>query len=108
VAMRRVDAWPGSPRVPDTDDLFPEGWHRAAELAALDPDAMRSRAEALGTTTLMEFDQIVAADRTRPDAAPSRPRTLSVSSLIDYARCPKLFFWSQVRPLPRRSSRAAR
>jgi DNA helicase II / ATP-dependent DNA helicase PcrA len=36
------------------------------------------------------------------------PSSLSVSSVIDYLRCPKLFYWSQVRPLPRRPSQAAR
>jgi len=42
--------------------------------------------------------------------APGRrsPSTLSVSGLVTYARCPKQFFWSVVRPLPRRSSAAAR
>ena len=43
-------------------------------------------------------------------AAPPRsaPATLSVTGLVTYARCPKQFFWSVVRPLPRRSSAAAR
>jgi DNA helicase-2/ATP-dependent DNA helicase PcrA len=31
-----------------------------------------------------------------------------VSALIDYARCPKRFYWSTVRPLPRFSGPAAR
>jgi DNA helicase-2/ATP-dependent DNA helicase PcrA len=31
-----------------------------------------------------------------------------VSSLLTYERCPKMFYWSYVRPLPRRSSEAAR
>jgi DNA helicase-2/ATP-dependent DNA helicase PcrA len=119
VDLRRVDAWPGPARMPDADDLFPEGWHRAAEEGAADPASLRQHAEELGMSTLMEFDRVLVADRdraamirerTRPDPVHPwpTPRTLSVSSLIDYARCPKLFFWSQVRPLPRRSSRAAR
>ncbi|MGI8777209.1 MAG: ATP-dependent DNA helicase [Acidimicrobiales bacterium] len=33
---------------------------------------------------------------------------LSVSGLVTFTRCPKQFFWSDVRPLPRRSSPAAR
>jgi DNA helicase II / ATP-dependent DNA helicase PcrA len=31
-----------------------------------------------------------------------------VSGVIDYLKCPKLFYWSSVRPLPRRPSQAAR
>ncbi|HUR22981.1 MAG TPA: PD-(D/E)XK nuclease family protein, partial [Acidimicrobiales bacterium] len=33
---------------------------------------------------------------------------LSVTGLVTYARCPKQFYWTVVRPLPRRSSAAAR
>ncbi|MGH9278323.1 MAG: UvrD-helicase domain-containing protein, partial [Acidimicrobiales bacterium] len=42
--------------------------------------------------------------------APPRqaPTGLSVTGLVTYARCPKQFYWSVVRPLPRRSSPAAR
>jgi DNA helicase-2/ATP-dependent DNA helicase PcrA len=36
------------------------------------------------------------------------PATISVGGLIDYARCPKRFYWSVVRPLPRFSGPAAR
>jgi len=45
-----------------------------------------------------------------PPAAPTRtaPTALSVTSLVSYARCPKQFYWSVVRPLPRQSSAAAR
>ena len=44
----------------------------------------------------------------RPAPLRSAPSTLSVTGLVTYARCPKQFFWSVVRPLPRRSSAAAR
>ncbi|MFP5319956.1 MAG: ATP-dependent DNA helicase [Acidimicrobiia bacterium] len=42
--------------------------------------------------------------------APRRtvPAALSVTGLVTFARCPKQFYWSVVRPLPRRSSAAAR
>ncbi|MCA1682987.1 MAG: PD-(D/E)XK nuclease family protein [Actinobacteria bacterium] len=40
-----------------------------------------------------------------PTAAPT---ALSVTGLVTYARCPKQFYWTVVRPLPRRSSAAAR
>jgi DNA helicase-2/ATP-dependent DNA helicase PcrA len=36
------------------------------------------------------------------------PPALSVTGLVTYARCPKQFYWTVVRPLPRRSSAAAR
>jgi DNA helicase-2/ATP-dependent DNA helicase PcrA len=41
-------------------------------------------------------------------APPARPRALNVTSIVTYAQCPKKFYWSFIRPLPRRSSRAAR
>ncbi|HEX2275110.1 MAG TPA: ATP-dependent DNA helicase [Acidimicrobiales bacterium] len=45
----------------------------------------------------------------RPPALPRRaPAALSVSGMVTYARCPKQFFWTVVRPLPRRASAAAR
>jgi DNA helicase-2/ATP-dependent DNA helicase PcrA len=42
--------------------------------------------------------------------APRRtvPSALSVTGLVTYARCPKRFYWTVVRPLPRRSSASAR
>ncbi len=48
-------------------------------------------------------------DAAPPPAAPARraPLALSVSSLVSFARCPRQFHWSAVRPLPRRSWRAA-
>lgn len=35
------------------------------------------------------------------------PRSLSVSSVVSYVRCPKQFFWNAVQPLPRRPTAAA-
>ena len=53
-----------------------------------------------------------AANARGPTAAtadPRRiPRTLSASALIDHALCPKRFYWTRVRPLPRFSGPAAR
>ncbi|MGZ5297951.1 MAG: PD-(D/E)XK nuclease family protein, partial [Actinomycetota bacterium] len=39
---------------------------------------------------------------------PVARRTVSVGGVIDYARCPKRFYWTAVRPLPRFSGPAAR
>jgi DNA helicase II / ATP-dependent DNA helicase PcrA len=36
------------------------------------------------------------------------PPSLSVTSLVSYARCPRQFYWTAVRPLPRPTSLAAR
>jgi DNA helicase-2/ATP-dependent DNA helicase PcrA len=58
-----------------------------------------------------------ARARTTPDgslfppiepAPPARPRALNVTSIVTFNQCPKKFYWSVVRPLPRRSSHAAR
>jgi DNA helicase-2/ATP-dependent DNA helicase PcrA len=48
-------------------------------------------------------------DAAPPPAAPARPApfALSVSALVSFARCPRQFHWSVIRPLPRRGSTAA-
>jgi DNA helicase-2/ATP-dependent DNA helicase PcrA len=117
--LRRAQSsrWPPIARTDDGDEQFPQGWHRAAEEAVREPPSVRGRVEALGPAALRDFDRALAADlerasliraRTRTAGGPAVPSTLSVTSLIDYAQCPKMFFWSQVRPLPRRPSEAAR
>jgi DNA helicase-2/ATP-dependent DNA helicase PcrA len=118
VELRRsAERWPPPARAADADELFPQGWRRAAEEAVEDPTGLASRAALLGPGPSGEFETALAAhreraqlirERARPEGSPALPSTLSVSSLIDYMRCPKLFFWSHVRPLPRRPSRAAR
>src|SRR5205085_7271943 len=82
-AMRRY-----ARRAVATDDLPSDPMHR--------PPASRQ-------APLLEDDEL-------PPAAPTRtaPTALSVTSLVSYARCPKQFYWSVVRPLPRQSSAAAR
>jgi DNA helicase-2/ATP-dependent DNA helicase PcrA len=55
----------------------------------------------------LQLDDIVvpvAAGVAERDA----PNALSVTSLVSLTRCPKQFWWSVVRPLPRRPSPAAR
>jgi DNA helicase-2/ATP-dependent DNA helicase PcrA len=113
----RAARWPGPGRLDDMDDLFPEGWLAAAEAAVRDASSVDERADRLppgervAYQARMEVDLERAAlieERTRPDAGHPPPSSLSVSGLLDYLRCPKLFYWSQVRPLPRRPSPAAR
>ncbi len=111
--------WPGPAlRQDEADGLFPEGWRSAAVAAygsgAVDPAALaRLDADQRG-----EFDRRSAERRTtaahlRERAHAERehpwiPDATSVGGLIDYARCPKRFYWSAVRPLPRFSGPAAR
>ncbi|HEX2026289.1 MAG TPA: PD-(D/E)XK nuclease family protein, partial [Actinomycetota bacterium] len=114
----RAKDWPRAARKDDADELFPEGWHRAAVDAVQDPSSVGWRAlqtldgaELATYRRLMEEDAERARlieDRTRVERTPQAPTNLSVSGLLDYVRCPKLFFWSYVRPLPRKPNPAAR
>jgi DNA helicase-2/ATP-dependent DNA helicase PcrA len=118
IRRQRAAGWPGPAKPDDTDELFPEGWHRAAVDAVDEPTSLEWRSlQMLGPDEEREYRERLAADlerarliqeRTRQDRTPPPPRTLSVTGLLDYVRCPKLFYWSQVRPLPRRPSEAAR
>ena len=118
VRRERAKEWPRRARPDDADELFPEGWHRAAVDAGEDPSSVEWRAlQTLEGGELREYRTQVTEDveraelierRTRSERRPAPPTTLSVTGLLDYARCPKLFFWSQVRPLPRKPNPAAR
>ncbi|HXF72243.1 MAG TPA: ATP-dependent DNA helicase [Actinomycetota bacterium] len=115
---RFVRDWPGPALRDEADALFPQGWRRAAAEAAeaggvppawvegldhAERDAYRGLAAERRTlaAALVERERTVAA-------TPRAPSTLSVSGVIDYLRCPKRFYWSVVRPLPRFSGPAAR
>jgi DNA helicase II / ATP-dependent DNA helicase PcrA len=113
----RLRGWPTPARADDRDEVFPEGWRRFAQEAADDPAVARGRAEELGPAVLAGFDRAMIADRERAaliegrtgsPRQPGLPSSLSVSRVIDYLRCPKFFYWSVVRPLPRRPGEAAR
>jgi ATP-dependent DNA helicase UvrD/PcrA len=118
IALRaeRARTWPASSRVA-ADDLFPAGWASAAADAVDDPATVTARAAALEPAQRALFDERVRSHlerldlvraRTGDDEAPAAPSSLSVSSLLTYERCPKMFFYTVVRPLPRRPSEAAR
>jgi ATP-dependent DNA helicase UvrD/PcrA len=113
----RAATWPRPARPDDADELFPEGWHAAAVEAARDPGGVERRVASLDAGERAAFERRLAADaeraerireRTELDLPTPAPTTLSVSGVIDYLKCPKLFYWSSVRPLPRRPSQAAR
>jgi hypothetical protein len=114
---RFVRDWPG-PAAPDAagDPVFPDGWRAAAreglvQTALVDalPDADRASYEALAADRVALATHLL--EREGADGAEDDeriPRTLSASSLMDHARCPKRFYWTRVRPLPRFSGPAAR
>ncbi|MEX2274792.1 MAG: ATP-dependent DNA helicase [Actinomycetota bacterium] len=115
---RLVRDWPEPALRPESDALFPEGWRPAAVEAVRESGVQASLVDALSPAERAEFDRL-AADRATlathlrgreaaPAVGPSIPTTLSVSGVIDYDRCPKRFYWSAVRPLPRFSGPAAR
>jgi DNA helicase-2/ATP-dependent DNA helicase PcrA len=110
----RVSWPPAGRRSADTDDpVFPEGLAQAVELERAAPgtlearvppgqaDAFRSAAEG-GRHLLFAARVDPAAARIEP------PRILSVSQVLTYARCPRDFYWSVVRPLPLPPKPAAR
>ena len=117
IRRERAARWPLPGRREDTDDLFPEGWHQAAAEAVREPSFLEHRVRELQPAEVGAFRRLAAAhderaalieDRVEAQAPLTVPTTLSVSSVLSYLRCPKLFYWSHVRPLPRRPSEAAR
>ena len=110
----RARTWPPPGRIEDEDELFPDGWHDAATKGVV---ALREHAEALGAGVLVEFDGQLAANedraalidsRTKPTSTVVLPSALSVSALVDYVGCPKRFYWTSIRPLPRKPNPKAR
>ncbi len=115
---RFVRDWPGPALRPEADALFPEGWRRAALEAAEMGRVPEELLSALDEEGRCAYRDLAARRRSlaahlveRESGAPWRPEpptALSVSGLVDYARCPRRFYWSAVRPLPRFSGPAAR
>jgi DNA helicase-2/ATP-dependent DNA helicase PcrA len=110
---RLVRDWPGPARPDESDALFPEGWRRAALAASIagvvpaDGPGLEAFAELAGANRAVASRVLEreAAEAARVIALPGQ---VGVSALVDYARCPKLFYWSAVRPLPRFSGPFAR
>jgi DNA helicase II / ATP-dependent DNA helicase PcrA len=113
--LRERVSWPHPGRRPeDTDDpLFPEGLAAAVELERALPGTLESRVppgQADAFRAAAEAGRHLL-DAARVDPTPARvesPRILSVSQVLDYARCPRDFYWSVVRPLPSAPKPAAR
>ncbi len=115
---RFVRDWPGPALTTAVDPLFAQGWRAAALtdggqaslIEALDPGA-RASFDALADDRAQLASHLrerEVADGAGAGTADRIPRTLSASSLMDHARCPKQFYWTRVRPLPRFSGPAAR
>jgi ATP-dependent DNA helicase UvrD/PcrA len=117
---RFVKDWPGPARRQDADSAFPEGWRRTAADAAEQGSVQADLIESLGPEDREAYERtasshrLVAADLARREAGadngarPGIPATVAVGGLVDYARCPKRFYWTTIRPLPRFSGPAAR
>nr|MBA2726434.1 PD-(D/E)XK nuclease family protein [Actinomycetota bacterium] len=111
----RAAGWPPSDKV-EPDDLFTGGWRAALVEARRDPDSIEKQVAAAGIdrpewdASRGEVAEQLALVTTPAPPAPidERLKSLSVSNMVQLARCPKQFYWTVVRPLPRRPSRAAR
>lgn len=113
-----VPAWPGPALREEADQLFPEGWRRAAASAAEGGGPPTDLVARLGPQDRAAYEAALRERRTlatyllereaEVERAAEPPRTVTVSAVIDYARCPQRFCWSVVRPLPRFSGPAAR
>jgi DNA helicase II / ATP-dependent DNA helicase PcrA len=116
--QRFVRDWPGPALRDQPDPLFAGGWLRGAGEVEDDPaklDAMVGAMDDRERELHREAsDQLVAiaghlTERAAAgSSSPVVPGSVSVGALIEYARCPKRFYWSSVRPLPRFSGPAAR
>jgi DNA helicase-2/ATP-dependent DNA helicase PcrA len=113
-----VRDWPGPARPDGSDPLFDAGWRATAAAAERDGGVPPALVDSLPPPERAAYAELAAARRTtaahlvRQERAathpPRRPPTVSVGGLVDYGRCPKRFYWSSVRPLPRFAGPAAR
>jgi DNA helicase-2/ATP-dependent DNA helicase PcrA len=113
-----IRPWPGPARPDDADDGLPQGWRRLAleaagsgriperVLASLEADGSGAYA-ALSAERRTLAEHLVEQEAS-VDTRPPAPTTVAVGGLIDYARCPRLHYWSAVRPLPRFAGPRAR
>ena len=109
---RLVRDWPGPAVRPVADELFPQGWRSAAAAGSSDLVASLP-VEDRATYDLLAGEQRALAleieQRERREGSQAwMPASIAVSRLADYSRCPKLFYWSVVRPLPRFAGPSAR
>ena len=118
VRQSRMRGWPGPARPDDRDAAFPQGWRHAALETARLGSVPSELLERLAPDERLVYEDLVAerltlaehlAERgSMTEMGPEPPTTLGVTGLIDYGGCPKRFYWSSVRPLPRFSGPHAR
>lgn len=93
------------------DPVFPDGWQAAMRAAAEDPGSMRALAtDPVAYDAAMDQTRLALESLPQPRSAhdDAGTATTSVTGLVTLAGCPQRFYWSEVDPLPRRSSRAMR
>jgi ATP-dependent DNA helicase UvrD/PcrA len=102
------------PDGPDPDPLFADGWDGALRRSVDEADFARSVATEHGLVQEWEAasarmrETLFDLDSLQPVVGRgSEQKTVSVTGLVTYARCPKRYFWTEVDPLPRRRNRAA-
>jgi DNA helicase II / ATP-dependent DNA helicase PcrA len=113
--LRARVSWPQPARRPeDVDDpVFPEGLAAAVELERATPGTLAARvppgqADAFQAAVAAGGHLLAVAKVDPARARLDPPRILSVSQVLTYARCPRDFYWSTVRPLPVAPKPAAR
>ena len=118
--LNLVRDWPGPARPDDTDALFTSGWRAAAAEAVAEGAVQAALVDSLEGEDRGTFERAAAErrqlashlrDREAVEGGPGIervPQTVGASAVITYAQCPKRFYWSSVRPLPRFSGPAAR
>ena len=119
---RFVKDWPEPARPDDADEVFADGWRHSALDSVAIGGVQPTLLEPLAPEERELFEELAAerrhhagflleregTDAVTGAAGPLARRTVSVGGVIDYARCPKRFYWTAVRPLPRFSGPAAR
>jgi DNA helicase-2/ATP-dependent DNA helicase PcrA len=118
--LNLVRDWPGPARPDDTDPLFTTGWRSAAVEAVAEGAVQAALVDALEGEDRGTFERAAGQrrqlashlrEREAAEGGPGAervPQTVGASAVITYAQCPKRFYWSNVRPLPRFSGPAAR
>jgi DNA helicase II / ATP-dependent DNA helicase PcrA len=114
--LRARVSWPPTGRRPtDADDpVFPEGLAEAVEVERAAPGTLEARVppgQADAFRAAAEAGRHLLGGAARVEPTPARvepPRILSVTQVLTYARCPRDFYWSVVRPLPSPPRAAAR
>jgi len=113
--LRARVSWPPAGRRPDDEDdrVFPEGLAEAVERERANPGTLEDRvppgqADAFRAATEAGRHLLDTARVAPTPARVEPPRILSVSQVLTYARCPRDFYWSVVRPLPSPPKPAAR